>query len=1050
VNLTEEEKAEALATPLLAASEASEVDEFGAHLREYSRMTTTSSPQQGGSLSENTTTASSSSSGVGFSSMMMGTTSGGHGNGNPLVRGTIAQCLRIRTLADALPSMLQPVMANGKMSILFFVGGQIVLFGLWFPFWIFSLFLTEGGVYLAVAAKIALVGRAVLRMIAFPGSSHRVSNEIEKEFTKYSVRVITSSATSLIELAEAFRTASSSGGGNQHYNIRSLWKRAKSYNDRVLSVYAEVLHTTLEESGNGVAVSSPQQGVGATVGLDQYGNNRLVGDVGNLSGLTTEAISDGRVLLNHLQTVLRCVGTLEVQARTVLEYHPGGGGGPSDSARQAANSLMASATELRNFVESLKPPSVSVSGEGDENELLSANELQRRRLEEEQQQQQNSNSGSFTETIKMGIAAILPMLDPPLHSSIFGFDVLRGCVLSRYKGARQLWVNRPGGGRIDCLHVPAAKSTASSFPASSASAGGMDAFSSNSKAVLYCNPNAGLIEVATGMSLAGGNVSSDVDNGVNDNCWTDFYTNEGFDIYLYNYAGFGRSHGGAFCGMCSSGSGKATTYTPGAWGRIKRIVHGLLFSFRPTPDSLRADGLAVASHVVSNCGVESLVIHGESIGGLAASGTARSMTENIRLRNKVSLLLCDRTFCNLEATAQRLVGGWSGYAIRMLAPFWSTDVVGDFLAVSCPKVVATDSADAIIADSSSLKAGIAFWKEIQRSASSTKGIGWKIDAPLHYRMADWENVSVTGSRYVSQPRTTRMTPPVWPSDHHIAIDEAFHFAACAKRIGKLASIEKKRFALVTSSALRDTEADQVDSCSAPIYLVWKHLGCCEGLCGSALGVTVRGGFDITVSWLSSMCVFGGQTVVEGIEHRRRWSNEEASTKLQELGQAEGSDFDCRPPGYEHQESDAVVHPKPITEVLEALRQIVEENPNDNVLNSGEFFSLLILLLLVLKRFIPISCEINAHSFFLFGDFSTVSHEISFVMGTLEYVMFRLSAPATLEASFKSRHLNANGPMMEGSFMNLHCGHNNPYSAEERNRLKAILLQATRTPLPAVV
>jgi len=280
-------------------------------------------------------------------------------------------------------------------------------------------------------------------------------------------------------------------------------------------------------------------------------------------------------------------------------------------------------------------------------------------------------------------------------------------------------------------------------------------------------------------------------------------------------------------------------------------------------------------------------------------------------------------------------------------------------------------------------------------------------------MADWENVSVIGSRYVSQPRMTQMAPPIWPSDHHISIDEAFHFAACAKRIGKLASIAKRRFALVTSSALRDTEADQVDSCTAPIYLVWKHLGSCEGLCGSALGVTVKGGFDITVSWLSSLCVFGGQTVVEGIEHRRRWSNEEASTKLQELGQAEGSDFDCRPPGYEHEESDVVVHPKPIPEVLEALRQIVEENPDDNILNS-------------------------------------VSHEISFVIGTLEYVMSRLSAPATLEASWKSRHLNANGPMTEGSFMNLHCGHNNPYSVEERNRLKAILLQATLTPLPAVV
>ena len=31
------------------------------------------------------------------------------------------------------------------------------------------------------------------------------------------------------------------------------------------------------------------------------------------------------------------------------------------------------------------------------------------------------------------------------------------------------------------------------------------------KAVLYCNPNAGLLEVATGMGLTGGNVDDDMD-----------------------------------------------------------------------------------------------------------------------------------------------------------------------------------------------------------------------------------------------------------------------------------------------------------------------------------------------------------------------------------------------------------------------------------------------------------------------------------------------------------------------------------------------------------
>jgi hypothetical protein len=311
------------------------------------------------------------------------------------------------------------------------------------------------------------------------------------------------------------------------------------------------------------------------------------------------------------------------------------------------------------------------------------------------------------------------------------------------------------------------------------------------------------------------------------------------------------------------------------------------------------------------------------------------LTANSVMKDKVSLLICDRTFCNLEAVAQRLVGGWSGYAIRALAPFWSTDVVGDYLAASCPKIVATDAADAIIADSSSLKSGISFWKEVKRAVAPTNGIGWMMDAPLPYRMADWENVCVTDSRYVPLG-VSRVSPPVWPADKHISLEEAFHFAACAKRIGKLASVEKKRFAIMVASGLIDVETSEV-GCQVPIYLVWKYLGCCEGLCGSALGIAVKGGFDTTVTWLCSTLTFGGQTVVEAMEHRHRWSDDEARSKVSELGPVESVDFDCRPPGYEQQESETVVHPKPIPEVVDNLKKILEQNPGDTILNSGKFF-----------------------------------------------------------------------------------------------------------------
>ena len=207
--------------------------------------------------------------------------------------------------------------------------------------------------------------------------------------------------------------------------------------------------------------------------------------------------------------------------------------------------------------------------------------------------------------------------------------------------------------------------------------------------------------------------------------------------------------------------------------------------------------MALAKYIVRELAVESLVIHGESIGGVAASRTAQQLSLSPDTRSKVALLICDRTFCNLEAVAQRLVGKLTRLEIASGVPFsflnlltlfsllsrqlvwqcypctnatgtwkgaphvhraywssqahcfflrsqWNTDVAGDFLTAQCPKVVANDFADAIIADSSSLKSGIALWRELQRGLTTTKGIGWVMENPVEYRMADWENVCVLG------------------------------------------------------------------------------------------------------------------------------------------------------------------------------------------------------------------------------------------------------------------------------------------------------------------
>jgi hypothetical protein len=287
----------------------------------------------------------------------------------------------------------------------------------------------------------------------------------------------------------------------------------------------------------------------------QFGNNPIMGDIGNLKGLTTQARSDGKALLALLRKVLTGLACLEEEASSILNSstRPTSPRSLSEEGRQVTRALLASATELRDIVSSFKPQSSSrelrLDGDMDDDDDVSM-EAVRQRLESENE--------SAMDTIKSAGASILPLLDPPPHSSIFGLDVLRGSVLSRYRGSKQMWIPRPSGGRLDAMFIPS-----TSTPADG-----------KRKALLYCNPNAGLIEVATGMSLAGGNVVPP--SSKSHPSWVDFYTQHGYDVYLFNYAGFGRSDGRHSCSI-----GDPTT-TPGIVGAARRIFHFIFFTFKVT------------------------------------------------------------------------------------------------------------------------------------------------------------------------------------------------------------------------------------------------------------------------------------------------------------------------------------------------------------------------------------------------------------------------------------------------------------------------------------
>lgn len=365
-------------------------------------------------------------------------------------------------------------------------------------------------------------------------------------------------------------------------------------------------------------------------------------------------------------------------------------------------------------------------------------------------------------------------------------------------------------------------------------------------------------------------------------------------------------------------------------------------------------------------------------------------------KDKVALLICDRTFCNLQAIAQRLVGSWTAPAISSLAPFWSTDVAGDYLAATCPKVLAQDTADAIIADAGSLKSGVSLWKEIRRE-TSTKNIGWATETPVEYRAADFENVGVRESR-LAPTSAALIQPLTWPADKHITTRDGFHFAACARRIGKLSTLERRsnnRSRTNTDEEMGvemdydggTTSQQSSGGGGSALVAAWKVLACSDGLCGSTLGFAVKQGCDWTLTWLCCTVTFGGQVVACAAEKRHSVPTDPV--------QVTARDFDCRPTGYQEDENEMMIHPKPIPEVISTLKRLKE---------SGD------------------------------ASLRCVDHELSYCIGMLEYVVARLSAPQVLQASRQGLHLQD----QLGHLLDLHCGHNNQFSVEERIKLTALL------------
>lgn len=250
--------------------------------------------------------------------------------------------------------------------------------------------------------------------------------------------------------------------------------------------------------------------------------------------------------------------------------------------------------------------------------------------------------------------------------------------------------------------------------------------------VLFCNPNAGLYECANASARA--------------TDWIQLYTAEGCQVVFFNYRGYARSTGS------------------------------------PSPHGNSDDALAICRHLRTECGVRQLLVHGESIGGMAAAHTARHAP-----RGMVDVLVVDRTFANLGAVSQYLVGGWTRHGLKMFT-CWQTDVCQNYLHATCPKLVCSDVDDQIIIDPGSLKSGLAANVEL-RDAHFEKPRN-----PHAYAAAD-------------ETRTRPPTPPPLVPPTTARLNEAIivHFCACLRHVARTAKADERAAAAATAAT--DNAAD---------------------------------------------------------------------------------------------------------------------------------------------------------------------------------------------------------------------------------------------------
>ena len=125
---------------------------------------------------------------------------------------------------------------------------------------------------------IKIIGKFLLISLTFPGgasSSQRIIQEIEKEFMKYSLKVLENSCNVIKEdgiILLRMQQQQKKG------NLQDICNEMYYHRDKVLGMYSVVLSHLLNPSDSFTNINETE-----------YGTNVLVGDVGDLSDVSFKA-----------------------------------------------------------------------------------------------------------------------------------------------------------------------------------------------------------------------------------------------------------------------------------------------------------------------------------------------------------------------------------------------------------------------------------------------------------------------------------------------------------------------------------------------------------------------------------------------------------------------------------------------------------------------------------------------------------------------------------------------------------------------------------------